>query len=751
MGLAALCALARFHQLQADPGVVAHELALPPRQACSRDDLLRAARHLGLKARWCRLDAAQAPEMPLPALVVLREPPAVEGPAGSEAIPPPIPTDAPERIVVLAARRDGQVLLQDLDRLGEGAGIERMSEPDFLARWTGHALLATVRVRSVVSSGFDFTWFIPSLVKYRRLLAEVLAVSLVLQVLALVSPLFFQAVMDKVLVHQGSSTLNVLVFGLVVVMLFETVLGWLRTYVFSHTTLRIDVELGSRLYRHLLSLPLGYFEARRVGDSVARVRELETIRGFLTGQCLTSLLDVAFTVVFVAVMLLYSVTLTAIVLLGLPLYALVILWATPLLRQRLNEKFALGAENQAMLVESVTGIQTVKAGALEPKFAQRWDRQLAAYVRATFRTQLTSTAAQESVGLVGKLVQAATLWWGAHLVMAGELTVGQFVAFNMFAGRVSQPVMRLAQLWLDVQQAGISMRRLADVLDAAPDGAGTAAVGAASPSRTSLPAVQGRITFKDVRFRYRSDARPVLDGLSVDIRPGELVGVVGRSGSGKSTLTKLVQRLYRPESGQVLVDGVDTATIDVAQLRRQIGVVLQDNLLFHATVRENIAIVDAGAGLEEVVRAARLAGAHGFISELPDGYETVVGEQGCGLSGGQRQRIAIARALFAQPRILILDEATSALDYESEAIIQRNMAAICKGRTVIVVAHRLSAVRQADRILVLDHGRLIESGRHDDLVQRTGSLYARLWSMQSALPGMPAAALPPSPLQGAPA
>ncbi len=726
-GLSAVCALARFHQLPADPGVVAHQLVLPAGQPAGRDDLLRAARHLGLKARWISSTSEHLSELPLPALVIIADSTAAEG----DGLVPH------ERCVVLAAVRAGQVLLQDLDRPGPQAGIERMAVSDFSARWSGDVLLATVRSPAgPAASGFDITWFIPSLIQYRRLLGEVLGVSLVLQLLALVSPLFFQAVMDKVLVHQGSSTLDVLVFGLVAVMLFETALGWLRTYVFSHTTLRIDVELGSRLYGHLMALPLGYFEARRVGDSVARVRELENIRSFLTGPCLTALLDAAFTVVFIGVMLLYSPVLTAIVLLGLPLYAGIILWATPLLRHRLDQKFALGAENQAMLVETVTGIQTVKAGALEPRFVQRWDRQLAAYVRASFRAQLTSTTAQEAVGLVGKLVHAATLWWGAHLVMASDLTVGQFVAFNMFAGRVSQPVMRLAQLWMDIQQAGISLRRLADVLDAPPDDVGHPVAGPAA-ARSSLPAIQGRITFKDVRFRYRPDARAVLDGLTIDIRPGAIVGVVGRSGSGKSTLTKLVQRLYRPESGQVLVDGVDIATIDAAQLRRHIGVVLQENLLFHGTVRANIAMTDPGAGLDEVVRAARLAGAHAFISDLPDGYDTVVGEQGCGLSGGQRQRIALARALFGRPRILILDEATSALDYESEAIIQRNMGAICQGRTVIVVAHRLSAVRQAHRILVLDQGRLVEAGPHNELVRRPGGMYARLWSMQGGEVGKP--------------
>ena len=528
--------------------------------------------------------------------------------------------------------------------------------------------------------------------------------------------------MDKVLVHRGITTLDVLVIGLVVVVVFESLLSGLRSYVFSHTTSRIDVELGARLFRHLVNLPLAYFQARRVGDSVARVRELENIRSFLTGNTLTVLLDVVFSVVFVAVMLFYSVPLTLIVLVSLPLYFGLSLMVVPILRGRLNEKFARGAENQAMLVETVTAIQTVKAGALEPSFGRRWDNQLAGYVAASFRTQTLASWAHEAVGLIGKLVNAATLWYGAHLVMDNQLTVGQFVAFNMFAQRVAQPIMRMAQLWTDFQQTGISVARLGDILNTRTEVPPAAAA--------QLAAVKGRITLDNVGFSYRPEAAPVLTGVSLDIKPGEVIGIVGRSGSGKSTLTKLVQRLYVPQQGRLLVDGIDIALIDAAQLRRQVGVVLQENLLFNRTVRENIAIADPAAPIEAVMRVAHLAGAHEFISELPEGYDTVVGEQGSSLSGGQRQRVAIARALFTNPRVLIFDEATSALDYESEAIIQRNMALICQGRTVLVIAHRLSAVRHSHRIIVMDKGKIVETGSHDALVARAQGLYAHLWRMQ---------------------
>jgi subfamily B ATP-binding cassette protein HlyB/CyaB len=512
------------------------------------------------------------------------------------------------------------------------------------------------------------------------------------------------------------------------VTLFESVLSILRAYVLSHTTSRIDVELGSRLYRHLLALPLSYFESRRVGDSVARVRELENIRAFLTGPALMLILDVVFSVVFIGVMFMYSAKLTLIVLASLPLYVLISLLVVPVLRKRLDEKFARGAENQALLVESISGVQTVKAAALEPALARRWDNQLAAYVSASFRTQTLATNAHEAVGLVGKLVSAAVLWFGAHAVMQQELTVGMFVAFTMFANRVSQPIMRIAQMWTDFQQTGLSVQRLGDILNTRTEAPPAAAA--------QLPPLDGRIEFENVRFRYRPDAPPVLHDLSLQLRAGEVLGVVGRSGSGKSTLTKLVQRLYVPESGRVRVDGVDLSLIDAGQLRRQVGVVLQENQLFNRSVRENIAISDPAAPLEDVIRVARLAGAHEFICELPQGYDTLVGEHGTGLSGGQRQRIAIARALFGNPRILIFDEATSALDYESEAILQRNMASICAGRTVIIIAHRLSAVRRCHRIVAMHQGRIVEAGSHEQLLARRG-LYAHLWGLQQGTGPLP--------------
>jgi subfamily B ATP-binding cassette protein HlyB/CyaB len=554
------------------------------------------------------------------------------------------------------------------------------------------------------------------------LLGEALVGSLFLQLFALITPLFFQVVIDKVLVHKGWSTLDVLVFGLVVISLFEVLLTGMRSYVLAHTTNRIDVELGARMFRHLVSLPLGYFGVRRVGDSVARVRELENIRQFLTGQALTIGLDVAFAAVFIVVMWLYSWKLTLMVLAAIPLWAVIVIAAVPLWRRRLDEKFDRGAENQAFLVESVTGIETLKAMAIEPQMQRRWEDKLAAYVSASFRVTKLAIVASNAIDLIGKLLTAAVLWVGAGLVIDGKVTVGELVAINMLLGRVTNPILRLAQVWQDFQQIRVSVERLGDILNAPAEPAYT-------PNRATPPRIEGRISFDHVSFRYQPNGRDVLADIDLEIPAGQVLGVVGRSGSGKSTLTRLVQRLYLPTEGRMMIDGVDLGLVDTSWLRRQVGVVLQENLLFNRSVRENIALADPAAPMEAVIRAARLAGAHDFILDLPEAYDTQIEERGANLSGGQRQRLAIARALMADPRILIFDEATSALDAESEEIIQRNMASIVKGRTVIVIAHRLSAVRIAHRIVALDKGRIVEDGTHTELL-RLGGRYADLWRRQ---------------------
>jgi subfamily B ATP-binding cassette protein HlyB/CyaB len=601
-----------------------------------------------------------------------------------------------------------------------------MTRAEFEARWDGRLVLMARRASLLdLSRRFDITWFVGAIHKYRRLLGEVLVASFFLQIFALISPLFFQVVIDKVLVHRSMSTLDVLVIGLVAISVSETILGMLRTYVFAHTTNRIDVELGARLFRHLMALPIAYFQTRRVGDSVARVRELENIRQFLTGSALTLVVDLLFTFVFLAVMFYYSPLLTGVVLAAFPFYIAISAGATPLFRKRLDEKFRRGSENQAFLVESVTGAETLKAMAVEPQMQRHWEEQLAGYVAASFRVISLNNTASQAVQLINKLVIAFTLYFGAKLVIAGDLTVGELVAFNMLSSRVSAPVLRLAQMWQDFHQARLSVARLGDILNTRPEPS-------TSPTRAPLPALRGRIEFEHVHFRYRVDAPEVLHDVNFIITPGQVVGIVGSSGSGKSTLTKLVQRLYIPESGRVLVDGVDLSMVDVAWLRRQIGVVLQENVLFNRSVRDNIAFVDPTMPMERVIAAAKLSGAHEFILELPEGYDTIVGERGSSLSGGQRQRIAIARALITDPRVLIFDEATSALDYESEQAIQQNMQQIAAARTVFIIAHRLSTVRGADRIITLERGRIVEDGSHDELIGSNGR-YAKLHLLQAGI------------------
>lgn len=697
-GLICLLMLARFHNVAASGEQLAHEFG-DGRQPFATPQLLLASRKLGLKAKRVQTRTERLARTPLPAVAADRE----------------------GGFFIIARMDQGRVLIQD-------PRVERPQVVDLATleqRWSGELIL--VRSEALApgeSSRFDFTWFIPAIVKHRKLLGEVTLVSFVLQIFALLTPLFFQVVMDKVLVHHGLSTLDVIALGLLGIMLFESALSGLRSFVFAHTASRIDVELGSRLFHHLIHLPLAYFQARRVGDSVARVRELENIRNFLTGNAITLVMDVLFSLVFIAVMFYYSGWLTLVVVASLPLYALVSLLITPILRQRLQDSFNRGAENQAFLVETVNGIDTLKSMAVEPQVLRRWDNQLAAYVAAGFKTQTLSTLANESVGLIGKLVTVAILWLGARLVIDGQLTVGELIAFNMLAGRVAQPIMRLAQLWTSFQQTGVSVQRLGDILNTRTE--------LASSARSALPPLQGRIEFDQVHFRYRADGSEILRGVKLCIEPGEVIGVVGRSGSGKSTLTRLLQRLYVPERGRVLIDGMDLALADASWLRRQIGVVQQDNLLFNRSIRENIALADPGTPLETVMQAARLAGAHDFILELAEGYDTMVGEHGASLSGGQRQRIAIARALIGDPRILIFDEATSALDYESERIIQQNMRSICQGRTVIIIAHRLSAVRDANRIVVVDRGQIVEQGSHAELLANQAGHYARLHRLQQS-------------------
>jgi subfamily B ATP-binding cassette protein HlyB/CyaB len=696
-GLAVLVMLLRFQGVAADPEQIKHQFGAIP---IGIPEMLRCAKQFGLKARTSTTKWDRLATTPLPGIAALRD----------------------GGFLLLGKADDDKIIVQS----PLSARPLQMTRAELEAVWDGRIVMMTKRAALTdLARRFDITWFLGAIYKYRRLLTEVLVASFFLQLFALVSPLFFQVVIDKVLVHRSMSTLDVLVIGLVAIALFETILGILRTYLFAHTTNRIDVELGARLFRHLLALPIAYFQARRVGDSVARVRELENIRNFLTSSALTLVVDLFFTFVFLAVMYFYSPLLTGIVLASFPFYIAISAAATPLFRQRLNDKFQRGAENQAFLVESVAGAETLKAMAVEPQMQRRWEEQLAGYVAASFRVISLGNTASQTVQFISKLVTAGILYYGAKLVIDGDLTVGELVAFNILASRVSAPVLRLAQIWQDFHQARLSVARLGDILN-------TPTEAVYNPGRAALPAIRGNVTLEHVTFRYRIDGPEILHDISLTVPAGQVVGIVGPSGSGKSTLAKLIQRLYVPESGRVLVDGTDLAQIDPAWLRRQIGVVLQENVLFNRSVRDNIALADPALPMERVINAAMLAGAHEFILELPEGYDTIVGERGSSLSGGQRQRIAIARALITDPRILIFDEATSALDYESERIIQENMTRITNGRTVFIIAHRLSTLRVADRVITIERGRLIEDGTHDELI-KTGGRYAGLWRLQAGV------------------
>ena len=686
-GLGALLLIAGYHGIAADAGKIAHSLALEGQNFGERAILL-GARDIGLKAKSAKTRLDKLEQLITPFIVEFTD----------------------HYAVALKIEQDNIVCLTPGHKQAH-----TFIKQEFVEQWTGRVLL--FKPKTVVADDkFGFSWFIRRIFEYKRHLIEVLVAMLFIQLMGLVTPIITQVVIDKVLTHNGLTTLNALMSGLLLIVIAEAFLGASKSYLFVHTASRIDSVLGASLFKRLLSLPLRYFEIRRTGDTVARVREIDNIRQFLTGTPLSTLLDVCFIFVYVAVMFFYSGMLTWIVLGSLPLFAILSAVITPVYKKRLEEKFSRGADNQSYLVEAVSGIQTIKSFALEAQVRKRWDACLAAYIKAGFKTSNLAGIAGSIGQAIQKTADIAVLWYGAMLVIDGKITVGQLIAFRMLSSHVSGPVLRLVQLWQEFQQAGVSLSRIGDIFDIKPENQLRSA-------STAMPAVHGAVSFEKVRFRYRYDGSEIIRDMSFEIYPGEVTGIIGRSGSGKSTVAKLIQRLYTPESGRILIDGMDIAACDTNWLRRNIGVVLQENFLFNGSIRENIAIHNPAAPIEEVMRVAELAGAHDFILELPEGYDTSVGEKGTALSGGQRQRIAIARALLNNPRVFILDEATSALDYESERIIQENLKNICQGRTVIIIAHRLSTLKDAQRIISVERGEVAENGSPQEVYNNQGLFY----------------------------
>ncbi|EDK30782.1 hypothetical protein VSWAT3_25904 [Vibrionales bacterium SWAT-3] len=685
--------LADKFDCRADTAQLSHRLGRTDGQI-DDIDLRRAATWSGLKARIESVDAEQLERFPAP---------------------------------FMAQTSEGWIIVNEITAdavVTEGAaGNVEADRTIFEDVYQGRILLARLGEPAPPAVKFGFSWFIPSIKKHKRQFVWVIAVSLMLQIIALVSPKLFENIIDKVLVSRSLSSLEVLGFAMLALAVMEPIYGLLRNWLFANLSSKVNAELSSRLYAHLTGLPLRYFGERQTGQIIARVREMDHIRQFLTGSALTLLLDMAFVGLFVAAMLAYSVKLTLVVLASLVVYFCFWLAVGPGLRMRVNTEFERGADSTAMLTEAVTGIETIKTSATEARFDRRWQQQLASFVNASFSATKYGIWAGQGIGLIQKLTAAALLWWGVKLVMEGKLTPGELVAFNMLSGHVTQPILRLAQMWQDFQHTLISLRRVGDILDTPCE--------AGSEGLASVSELEGRVDFENVRFRYAEEAPEVLRGLSVSIAPGEFIGITGPSGSGKSTVTKLLQRLYAPTNGQVMVDGLDLAIADPVQLRRQMSVVLQESHLFAGTITENIRMNNPNATDEAVAEVARISGVEDFVPDMAQGYDTQVGEKGGMLSGGQRQRIALARALLSNPKILILDEATSALDYESESAIMANMPEICKNRTVISIAHRLNTIRHADRILVVDAGTLSEQGSHDELLEKQGT-YAKLWDLQTA-------------------
>ena len=578
--------------------------------------------------------------------------------------------------------------------------------------------LIVEKTTSSPSKRFGIDWFLPSLTRYKGVLLQVLLASFVVQLFGLANPLLIQVIIDKVINQRSLETLQILGIALVVVTILGGIIGSLRTFLFTETTNRIDTRLGSEVIDHLLRLPLNYFDKRPVGELGSRVAELETIRNFLTGQALTTILDAAFSVIYIVVMVIYSWLLTLIALAVVPIQILLTLIGAPLLRRQIRETARENANTQSHLVEVLTGVQTVKAQNIETVSRWKWQNLYGKYISRTFEKTITSTALSETSKVLQQLSQLLVLWVGATLVLAGKLSLGQLIAFRIISGFVTQPLLRLSSIWQSIQELKVSFDRLADIIDTSEESSES------DQANIPLPEIKGNIDFNNVSFAFNRNSENVVKNVNLKIEKGKFIGIAGQSGSGKSTLMKLIPRLYEITQGKIIIDGYDISKVELYSLRRQVGIVPQEPLLFSGTISENIALTDPNISSQEIVDAAKTADAHDFIMDLPLGYSTNVGERGSGLSGGQKQRIAIARTLLKKPKMIIMDEATSALDYETERRVCDNLRERCMGLTVLFITHRLSTIKNSDCILLMHNGNLEEKGNHQELMEKRGRYYA---------------------------
>jgi HlyB family type I secretion system ABC transporter len=608
-------------------------------------------------------------------------------------------------------------------------GIVRKKPAAFIDIWgeDGQVLLLQTTPETP-KNRFNLSWFLPAIKKHKAVLIEVFIASLFVQLLGLANPLVTQVIIDKVIIQNGANTLNVLGFVLIAMAVVEGIITWLRTNLFVDTTNRIDLSLGSEVIDHLLRLPLRYFEKRPVGEISSRINELENIRSFLTGTALTVVLDAVFSVIYIAVMIFYSWLLTIVALAIVPLFALLTFIFTPIIRNQTRTKAERNAQTQSYLVEVVSGIQTVKAQNIELNSRWQWQKRYSKYISASFDNVLTSNTASSLSNFLNKLSSLLLLWVGAYLVLQQEITLGELIAFRIIAGYVTSPLLRLIQLWQNFQETALSLERLADILDTPQESE------LAGRNNIPMPAIKGQIKYENVTFSFAKSPNPQLNSVTMEIPKGSFIGIVGQSGAGKSTLTKLIPRLYELDAGRILIDGYDISKVELYSLRQQIGMVLQDTLLFDTTVQENISLTIPDATPEEIVEAAKIACAHDFIMNLPNGYNTRVGERGSALSGGQKQRMAIARTVLQNPPLLIMDEATSALDYATERQVCSNLQAAFKGRTVLFITHRLATIKNADIILMMSAGKVAEQGTHNELMAMKG-LYYCLYQQQEASGG----------------